>query len=72
VIVCDRSNTSTFGRTSRVLDLVLVVDIAAVADENRASELLVKHQTHLTLQPGNDIEIVVMSMMSSRSSFCFL
>ena len=39
-----------------LVDLVLVVHLAAVADQDRASDFLVQHEAHLGLQPGNDVE----------------
>ena len=39
------------------VDLVLIGSVAAVANKNRASELLVKHAAHLALQPDDHVEI---------------
>jgi hypothetical protein len=45
-------------RTDAVLvDLVLVVDLATVADQDRPRDLLVQHQPHLALEPGDDVEV---------------
>src|SRR5699024_721146 len=38
-----------------LVDLVLVLDVAAIANQDRASDLLVEHDAHLSPQPGNDV-----------------
>ena len=40
-----------------LVDLVLIGDVTAVANEDGSSELLIQHRPHLTLEPGDDIEV---------------
>ena len=50
----DRADTNTVGA---VLDLVLMINCTAVPDEDGAGKLLVKHETHLTLEPRHNIKV---------------
>src|SRR5262249_8097555 len=57
VIVQNRTNAGTLRSTCRILDLVLVVDSATIADKYRARELLIEHDAHLSFEPCHDIEV---------------
>ena len=55
IVMQDRTDAKTIWRSSGVLDLVFIVEVSAVTDENRAGDLLVQHETHLSLEPGNGV-----------------
>jgi hypothetical protein len=57
VIVEDRADAVTGVGACRILDLVGIVDLAAVADEDRAGQLLLEHEPHLALHPSDDVEV---------------
>src|SRR4029079_8704049 len=50
IILGDRTNTI-------LEDLVGIRNSAAIAEKNRTSELLIEHQPHLALHPGDDVEV---------------
>src|SRR5690606_23413690 len=56
VIVEDRPDAGAAGGAHRVLDLVLVGNVSTVTDEDRTSERLLGHQTHLALEEGDHFE----------------
>jgi hypothetical protein len=45
------------GPDALLVDLVLVRDVTTVADENRTRDFLVQHETHLGLEPHDDVEV---------------
>src|SRR4029077_1182563 len=57
MIVEDRADTCTIGDSSRILDLVVIGNIATVTDQNSTSKLLVEHEAHLGLEPNHNIEV---------------
>ncbi len=57
MVVHDRTDTGAAGGTQGVGDVVGVVDLAAVAQQDRGRDLLRQHEPHLALEPGDDVKV---------------